>query len=189
MSLFYKHEWDEENKELTLFINQTFAFYELASDLIQNKKNESPVKQNLLEAAREYVNSQFVDKKKVKTYRIKMQNFLVSVFQAKEYDEGPLVDNDVTYYKTNKTVKVNELAEELCINCKTLQSINDLTESFVPSGTKLKIPIYHHTVVTADSLRRIAQKYDVTMESIREINQLQTDCLKAGQHLVIPKPC
>ncbi|MDX5475779.1 MAG: LysM peptidoglycan-binding domain-containing protein [Bacillaceae bacterium] len=189
MNLFYKHEWDEENKELTLYINQTFAFYELSSDFIHKEKNGSQVKQNLLEAAKEYVLSNFTKGEKVKTYRIKMHHFLVSVFQAKEDGEESIEDYDVAYFEPKKTVKVNELAKELCINCKTLQSLNGITEPFVSSGTKLKIPIYHHTVVTADSLRRIAQKYDVTMESIREINQLETDCLKAGQHLIIPKPC
>ena len=43
-----------------------------------------------------------------------------------------------------------------------------------------------HTVIDGDSLWKIARKYKVTIESLRETNKLKTDSLKPGQELLIP---
>ncbi|AST91576.1 LysM peptidoglycan-binding domain-containing protein [Sutcliffiella cohnii] len=196
MSLFYKHEWDEENKELTLYINQTVAFSEFASELLPRNLKNNNAKNTLLEAAKEYVQTNIGSFNQISTYRIKFQNFLVAVLpKNKVANSNETTGNnesfqytDYVYYIVQDSEKLKEICNLLNVKEETIRAYNGLTEDNISSGMKLKIPVYHHTVVTADSLHRIAQKYNVSKESIRVINNFSTDCLSLGQQIVIPKP-
>lgn len=45
-----------------------------------------------------------------------------------------------------------------------------------------------HTVVSGDSLYQLARRYNVTINDIRQANQLDSNLLSIGQQLVIPRP-
>lgn len=196
MNLFYKHEWDEENKELTLYINQTVAFSEFASELLPRNLKNNNAKNTLLEAAKEYVQSNIGSLNQVSTYRIKFQNFLVAVLPKNKVANSNETSGNTDSFQNNEyiyyIVQDNETLKGICnflnVKVETIRGYNGLKEDDIYTGMKLKIPVYHHTVVTADSLHRIAQKYNVSKESIRVINNFSTDCLSLGQQIVIPKP-
>jgi peptidoglycan DL-endopeptidase LytE len=49
-------------------------------------------------------------------------------------------------------------------------------------------PELFYTVVTGETLYRIALRYNVTIESIRAVNNLSSDTISAGQRIKIPVP-
>ncbi|WP_198530494.1 LysM peptidoglycan-binding domain-containing protein [Bacillus sp. LL01] len=187
MNIFYKYEWDEANRELTVFINPTEAFYEFAAEYTTNNQNE-PKRKNLLESARRFAQTVLPNGTSVKSYRVKFQQFLVAVLDEKngatrELMEGPAHVN----YKVNSNETLKDIAQMLTIDEASLKKANQLEGDTVFVGMNLKVPCYLHTVVTSDSILKIAQKYDISRDSIRKLNTLSTDCLKIGQELMIPK--
>ncbi len=189
MSIFYKYEWDEANRELTVFINPTEAFYEFAVEYADNNNDQHISKRkNLLDSARRYAQSVLAKGTVVKSYRVKFQQFLVAVLDEKngatrELMEGPAHAN----YKVGGNETLRDIAQELTIDEASLKKANQMKEDTVFVGMNLKVPCYLHTVVTSDSIMKIAQRYDISRNSIRKLNTLSTDCLRIGQELKIPK--
>jgi peptidoglycan DL-endopeptidase LytF len=84
-----------------------------------------------------------------------------------------------------------------------IKGANNLSSDILSVGQKLTIPTgnvtkntevqiptttnVQYTVVAGDSLFAIAQKYSVSIDSIRSSNNLESDTLYIGQKLVIPK--
>ncbi|WP_339145637.1 MULTISPECIES: LysM peptidoglycan-binding domain-containing protein [unclassified Sutcliffiella] len=187
MSIFYKYEWDEENKELTVFINPAEAFYEFAAEYAAND-HQVPKRKNLLDSARKFAQSVLPKGTVVGSYRVKFQQFLVAVLEEKngatrELMEGPAQANYLV--KSGETLK--DIAQLLTIDEASLKKANQMTGDTLFVGMNLKVPCYLHTVVTSDSILKIAQRYDISRDSIRKLNSLRTDCLKIGQELKIPK--
>lgn len=187
MSIFYKYEWDEPNRELTVFINPTEAFYEFAVEYAADNQQQSKRK-TLLESARKFAQRVLPKDTVVDSYRIKFQQFLVAVLDEKngvgrELMEGPAHAN----YKVNANETLTDIARTLTMDEASLKKANQLEADTVFVGMDLKVPCYHHTVVTSDSILKIAQRYDISRDSIRKLNKLSTDCLKIGQELKIPK--
>ncbi|MCG1020444.1 LysM peptidoglycan-binding domain-containing protein [Sutcliffiella horikoshii] len=187
MSIFYKYEWDEENKELTVFINPTEAFYEFAAEYAPND-HHVPKRKSLLDSARKFAQRVLPEGTVVGSYRVKFQQFLVAVLDEKngatrELMEGPAQANYLV--KNDETLK--DIAQMLTIDDASLKKANQMEGDTVFVGMNLKVPCYLHTVVTSDSILKIAQRYDISKDSIRKLNSLRTDCLKIGQELKIPK--
>lgn len=104
-----------------------------------------------------------------------------------------------TTYKTYTVVKGDTLygiANKYNISVDELKAINNLTSNTLYIGQQLKVPgketeetddyeIY--TVVKGDSLWLISQKYDVPVDDLIEINNLETVNLQIGDKLKIPK--
>ena len=68
---------------------------------------------------------------------------------------------------------------------------NDLTSSFLQIGQVLKIPklsnLGTYTVVAGDTLYSIAKRYGMTIDELKELNNLSNNLLHVGQNLVINK--
>ncbi|MCA1319051.1 LysM peptidoglycan-binding domain-containing protein [Bacillus tianshenii] len=187
MSLFYKHEWDEENKQLTLYINPSEAFYEFAVELAQ-PKNGSEKKGSLLVLARQYSKQFLPPQTKVNGYRVKFQNFLVAVMKEKQNEairESDILDYG--YYK----VMPDDTLKDICLQLQTKEALvrqeNEMQSDTLFVGMELKVPVYRHTVVASDSLHKIAERFDTSKAAIRSMNKLQTDCLCPGMELKIPR--
>lgn len=56
------------------------------------------------------------------------------------------------------------------------------------SKTKSKTNNNTYIVKSGDSLSVIAQKYDTTVDTLKQVNNLKTDTIKIGQKLIIKKP-
>jgi len=187
MSIYYKYDWDEENKELTVYINPTEAFYEFSVEYAGNHDKLSKRK-NLLDAARKLASEVLPKGTEANTYRVKFQQFLIAVLDEKngatrELLEGPACGN----YKVKQNDSLKDIAQMFSVDEDCLRKVNKLDSDTIFIGMNLKVPCYLHTVVTSDSLLKIAQRYDISRESIRQLNHLDTDCLKIGQELKIPK--
>ncbi len=84
------------------------------------------------------------------------------------------------------------------VSVDSIKNINNLTSNLITVGEQLRIPISSdtdddnfndyiiYTVKVGDSLYAISKKYNVSVESIKKINNLRTDLLSIGQKLRIP---
>lgn len=187
MSLFYKHEWDEENKQLTLFINPSEAFYEFAVEFAEQKSGAEK-KGSLLILARQYSKQFLPPQTKVNSYRVKLQNFLVAVMKEKQNEA--ILESDTSEYGFYK-VMPDDTLKDICQLLQTKEALlireNNLSSDTLFVGMELKVPVYRHTVVASDSLQKIAERFDTSSSAIRSMNKLQTDCLCPGMELKIPR--
>lgn len=103
---------------------------------------------------------------------------------------------DRDFYVTQKNETAFDAAQKNGIQLQYLLDYNKLTESKVlPTGTKLwlkpteKIAVTSktnlHTVAAKEGLYTIAKKYNITVEQIKQWNNLTTDSLRIGQQLKI----
>ena len=82
----------------------------------------------------------------------------------------------------NEVVKENERLIKEINKTRGIQQTRENVKKGVKTGKG-----YYHTVVSGDSLSKIAKQYDVSMESIISANNLENpDSLYIGQQLLIP---
>ena len=102
------------------------------------------------------------------------------------YETYTVKPGDTLYGISNQFgVSVTELAE-----------LNGIKGSFLAVGRELKIPsksgtnpnnLFMYTVVSGDTLSKIARKYNTTVKAIKDLNYLTTDNLTIGQVIRIPE--
>lgn len=102
-------------------------------------------------------------------------------------------------YSTYTVVKGDTLygiARKYNITVDELKRLNNITSNNLYIGQQLKVPTVEtpeaedyeiYTVVKGDSLWLISQKYDVPVDDLIEINDLETVNLQIGDKLKIPK--
>lgn len=87
------------------------------------------------------------------------------------------------------------IAKKFNTNVNELKRINNLNSNILSVGQQLRIPINElenndnyaiYTVKVGDNLYSIASKYGVSVESIMDINNLDSSLLSIGQQLKIP---
>ncbi|MDN3507964.1 MAG: LysM peptidoglycan-binding domain-containing protein [Simkaniaceae bacterium] len=86
--------------------------------------------------------------------------------------------------------KISELENELHNQDKKFQEIHQIKESIEllvkeldkQNGDALKT----YVIVDGDSIEKIARRFGTTAESIKKINQLETDLIKAGDQIYVP---
>lgn len=91
---------------------------------------------------------------------------------------------------------LSELAVRFGVSMAEIKQANNMKSSTVQLGQTLKIPgaaaegntvVYiEHTIERGETLSGIADSYSVSMERIRESNQLKGDTIRVGQVLKIP---
>ena len=108
----------------------------------------------------------------------------------------PTNTNTATY-----TVKAGytlyKIANQYNTTVQELIELNNLSSNILNIGQQLKVPVegtnnqpdsnyITYTVVKGDNLYNIANKYDVTVETIKQANNLTSNLLSIGQILKIP---
>ena len=108
----------------------------------------------------------------------------------------PTNTNTATY-----TVKAGDtlykIANQYNITVQELIELNNLSSNILSIGQQLKVPVegtnnqpdsnyITYTVVKGDNLYNIANKYGVTVETIKQANNLTSNLLSIGQILKIP---
>lgn len=133
-------------------------------------------------------------------------NKLMSSFAMEggiDYDEqGNLLDSvksDVSYtkpvsyqtYKVQKGDTISGITKKFGLsNISTLISVNDIGNvRQLASGQKLKIPSIDgiiYTIKKGDSLASIVSKFNVKLETLIDVNELESEVLVSGEQLFIP---
>ena len=99
-------------------------------------------------------------------------------------------------YTVEKGDTLYGIANKYNISVEELKAINNLTSNTLYIGQQLKVPEKEaeetedyeiYTVVKGDSLWLISQKYEVSVDDLIEINNLETVNLQIGDKLKIPK--
>nr|WP_199246803.1 N-acetylmuramoyl-L-alanine amidase [Vibrio mimicus] len=109
----------------------------------------------------------------------------------------PEVTNPVETETVTHVVKsgdfLGKLASTYKVSVAAIKKENNLKSDTLVLGQKLKItvslkdkPLRKHKVQRGEHLSKIAEQYNVSIDSIRQANQLRSDQLAVGQQLIIP---
>ena len=106
----------------------------------------------------------------------------------------PVVEEtNVSTYTVEKGDSLYSISKKLGITVDELKKINNLSTNLLTIGQVLKIPskkevsnYIEYIVKKGDSLYSISKKYDVTVDSIKELNNLTSNLLNIDQVLKIP---
>lgn len=101
------------------------------------------------------------------------------------------------YYTVKSGDSLWSIAKKYGITVDELKNANNLTNNTLSIGQRLKIPgmsstdtepknYINYTVKAGDSLYSIAQKNDLTVQELKNYNNLTSDILQIGQTLRIP---
>ncbi|WP_246943343.1 LysM peptidoglycan-binding domain-containing protein [Bacillus pinisoli] len=140
--------------------------------------------------------------------RLKQANQLSSDFirigQTLVIPDGTSLNNDVSLTETNSYRVVSGdtlsgIAKRKGLTVEAIKQANQLSSDFLRIGQTLVIPdgtsmtndvspteTNSYRVVFGDTLSGIAKRNGVTVEEIKQVNQLTNDFLRVGQTLVIP---
>lgn len=96
-------------------------------------------------------------------------------------------------YTVVKGDTLSQIASRFNTTVAELKRLNNLTSDIISVGQTLKLPTSTTTptygtyiVVKGDSLYRIAQKYNTTVEELKTLNNLTSNTLYIGQQLKVP---
>lgn len=98
-------------------------------------------------------------------------------------------------YIVSRGDSLSEIAERFNVSLASLKASNRLTGNVIQVGQRLVIPsassgvpivTAEHTIARGETLSGIAERYRVSLERLREANNLQSDTIRIGQVLVIP---
>ena len=128
----------------------------------------------------------------------KLNNLTSDLLQIGQILFIPITEITSTYstYIVQKGDTLYGIARKYDITVEELKRLNNITGNNLYIGQQLKVPTKEiiedeeyeiYTVVKGDSLWLISQKYDVPVDDLIEINNLETVNLQIGDKLKIPK--
>ena len=85
-----------------------------------------------------------------------------------------------------------KIANRFNTTVDAIVNLNNLTTNLLQIGQELKIPTSGtssnrvYVVKSGDSLWKIANLYNTTVDAIKKLNSLKTNTLQIGQELLIP---
>ncbi len=109
----------------------------------------------------------------------------------------PIIKNPVETETISHQVARGEylglIASKYKVSVDSIKRENHLSSNTLRVGQTLKItvtlkdkPVRKHTVTRGEYLGKIASQYQVSVDNLRNVNQLKSDSLRVGQVLMIP---
>ena len=106
-------------------------------------------------------------------------------------------NNSSSTYVVQNGDSLYKIAQKYNTTVNDIKSLNNLSSDALMIGQTLKIPTNTsnsttsgnnttYTVKSGDSLYKIAQRYNTTVNAIKRLNGLSSDNLSVGQQLLIP---
>ena len=104
-------------------------------------------------------------------------------------------------YTVRRGDTLYEIAEDFDISVKVIRNANNLENTVINVGQELIIPktgmgggldtdfynIVSYRIRRGDTLEKLAQRYHTTVHRIKAVNNLQSNHLRAGQRIKVPK--
>ena len=131
---------------------------------------------------------------------IKLQNNITDYAEGvvkaiAEYTNNPYTPPTLStnYYIVQKGDTLYKIANKYNISVQQLKDLNNLTTDTLQVGQKLLIskqevkPNDVYIVQKGDTLYKIANKYGITVQELKKINNIITDTLYIGQQLFVPQ--
>lgn len=127
-------------------------------------------------------------------YKDLAEAVIKAVLNYKNIPYTPPSEISTDTYRVAKGDTLYSIANKLGITVNQLKNINNLKDNEIKIGQVLKIPkktipeesSFIYTVKAGDTLYKIAQNYNTTVDKLKEINNLTSNDLKIGQSLSIP---
>jgi len=143
----------------------------ISDSLMVKKKKEDPIKENPIKTTKNDAESQLYVVKSGDYLSKIAQDYGVTSAQIKEWnglkDDKIFVGQKLKLYSDAKTT--NKETKEKPKKSKT-------------EGTKI------HTVKAGENLTLIAEKYEISIDDIRDWNELDNDVITPGQKLIVSEP-
>ena len=101
--------------------------------------------------------------------------------------------NEGSVYEVQKGDTLYSIAKKFNTSVDKIKEINSIVGDLLTIGMNLLIPtsnlsdIIIHKVVSGDSLWSLANKYNTTIDSIKQLNNLVSDLLKIGEELQVKR--
>lgn len=114
----------------------------------------------------------------------------IADYAGYNYTEPGSINTD--YYIVQKGDTLYSIARQFNTTVQDLKRLNNLTSDTLSIGTRLIIneiietPTNTYIVQRGDTLYGIANKFNITIQELKRINNLSTDILAIGQQLLIP---
>ena len=112
-------------------------------------------------------------------------------------EETPSTSGEFINYTVKAGDSLYKIAKEYNTTVNAIMNVNNLTSNALQVGQVLKIPTttnqeetkdyINYTVKSGDSLYKIANTYNTTVDSIKKLNNLTSNNLQINQVLKIPK--
>mgnify|MGYP002533734289 CR=1 FL=1 len=117
-----------------------------------------------------------------------------AVIATYEGETIPSLPESGNYYVVQNGDSLWKIANKYGITVNELKSLNDLTSDILSIGQVLKIPSSSssnnsgstYTVKAGDSLWNIANQYGITVDELKNLNNLTSNTLSIGQILKVP---
>ena len=132
------------------------------------------------------------------------ETIIIEYLDATDYEKAIdiIVDSIASYinptniYTVKKGDTLYSIANKYNVTVDEIKKLNNLSTNNLSIGMKLSIPIKEeskevekatlYTVVKGDTLYSIANKYNVTVDEIKKLNNLSSNNLSIGMKLNIP---
>lgn len=169
---------------------------EIVTYLLQHPEERERIRQAGLEAVRQHsykerakfmvevLEKEGIFSKGKSTYSLKMENR--TTFQQGEFE----------IYKVQNGDTLSHLTRDFGVPVARLKELNNLTTDIIDSGLPLKIRVRKnldhnkydlYTICHGETLAKISKEFGISIEKLKQDNQLTSDFIYAGQSLKIEK--
>ena len=120
-----------------------------------------------------------------------LENNILSVGQILKIPTKLVDIGDVDVYQVKSGDTLYKISKDFNITVDELKAINDLVSDDLFVGQLLNVPsglslVNSYVVNSGDTLYSIAKKFNISVNKLKEYNNLNSNLLNVGQKLLIP---